>query len=91
MRSNGSGLTGSPKHVGLSDLSWNGRKRSDETQNLPSVLVRRGPELLLFDCGEGTQRQFLYARAGINRKMRIFISHVHGDHVFGLPGIIHSL
>ncbi len=60
-------------------------------RNLPSVLVRRGPELLLFDCGEGTQRQFLYARAGINRKMRIFISHLHGDHVFGLPGMIHSL
>ena len=60
-------------------------------RNLPSVLVRRGPELLLFDCGEGTQRQFLEARAGINRKMRIFISHLHGDHIFGLPGMLHSL
>jgi len=58
---------------------------------LPSVLIRRGPELLLFDCGEGTQRQFLQAKAGINRKMRIFISHLHGDHVFGLPGMLHSL
>jgi len=53
--------------------------------------VRRGPELFLFDCGEGTQRQFLQARAGINRKTRIFISHLHGDHVFGLPGMLHSL
>ena len=60
-------------------------------RNLPSVLVRRGPEVLLFDCGEGTQRQFLQARAGTNRKMRIFISHMHGDHVFGLPGLLHSL
>jgi len=58
---------------------------------LPSVLIRRGPELLLFDCGEGTQRQFLQAKAGINRKMRIFISHMHGDHLFGLPGMLHSL
>ena len=58
---------------------------------LPSVLVRRGPELLLFDCGEGTQRQFLQAKAGTNRKMRIFISHLHGDHLFGLPGMLHSL
>ena len=60
-------------------------------RNLPSVLLRRGPEVLLFDCGEGTQRQFLQARAGINRKMRILISHLHGDHVFGLPGMLHSL
>lgn len=60
-------------------------------RNLPSVLVRRGPEVLLFDCGEGTQKQFLQARAGTNRKMRIFISHLHGDHVFGLPGMLHSL
>jgi ribonuclease Z len=60
-------------------------------RNLPSVLIRRGPELLLFDCGEGTQRQFLQAKAGINRKMRILISHLHGDHVFGLPGMLHSL
>ncbi len=60
-------------------------------RNLPSVLIRRGPELLLFDCGEGTQRQFLQAKAGTNRKMRVFISHLHGDHVFGLPGLLHSL
>jgi len=60
-------------------------------RNLPSVLLRRGPELFLFDCGEGTQKQFLQAKGGINRKMRIFISHMHGDHVFGLPGLLHSL
>jgi ribonuclease Z len=58
---------------------------------LSSVLIRRGPELLLFDCGEGTQRQFLQAKAGTNRKMRILISHMHGDHLFGLPGLLHSL
>jgi ribonuclease Z len=60
-------------------------------RNLPSVLVRRGPEIFLFDCGEGTQKEFLQARAGINRKMRVFISHLHGDHLFGLPGMLHSI
>jgi len=60
-------------------------------RNLPSVLLRTGPDLLLFDCGEGTQKQFLQTRAGMNRKMRIFISHLHGGHVFGLPGMLHSL
>jgi ribonuclease Z len=60
-------------------------------RNLPSVLLRRGPDVLLFDCGEGTQRQFLQAKAGVNRKMRIFISHLHGDHIFGLPGLLTSL
>jgi ribonuclease Z len=60
-------------------------------RNLPSVLLRRGPELFLFDCGEGTQKEFLQARAGINRKMHIFVSHLHGDHLFGLPGMLHSL
>jgi len=60
-------------------------------RNLPSVLLKREAELLLFDCGEGTQKQFMQAKAGVNRKMRIFISHMHGDHVFGLPGLLHSL
>jgi len=45
----------------------------------------------MFDCGEGTQKQFLQAKAGTNRRMKIFISHLHGDHVFGLPGLVHSL
>lgn len=60
-------------------------------RGLSSVAIRRGGELLLFDCGEGTQRAMAKARLGFGRTMRIFISHLHGDHVLGLPGLIQTM
>jgi ribonuclease Z len=58
-------------------------------QRAPSaVLVRRGGERLLFDCGEGTQRQLLRSDVGLVDLEEIFLSHFHADHYLGLPGMM---
>lgn len=60
-------------------------------RGLSAVAVRRKNEILLFDCGEGTQRQMIQARIGFNRKSKVFITHLHGDHVLGLPGLLQTM
>jgi ribonuclease Z len=45
----------------------------------------------LFDCGEGTQHQFLRSELRLSQLRRVFVTHMHGDHVFGLPGLLASL
>jgi ribonuclease Z len=58
-------------------------------RGLPAVLVRRGGDRLLFDCGEGTQRQ-LVRSVGLADLDSVFITHFHADHWLGLPGMLKS-
>jgi ribonuclease Z len=72
------------------DLVFFGTSGSMPTaQRAPSaLLVRRGGERLLFDCGEGTQRQLLRSTVGLVELREVFVSHFHADHYLGLPGML---
>jgi len=60
-------------------------------RSLPAMLVQRQGEQLMFDCGEGVQRQMVKAKVGFHKKIKIFVSHMHGDHVLGLPGLLQTM
>lgn len=60
-------------------------------RNHTAILLSYKNENILVDCGEGTQRQFKKAKINPGRITRILITHLHGDHVFGLPGLLKTL
>jgi len=58
--------------------SWPTPKR-----NVSAVAVKRGPEIVLFDCGEGTQRQFMQSRLSFMQVSRVFLSHSEAERECG--------
>lgn len=60
-------------------------------RSMPCVAVRCGTDTVLFDCGEGTQRQMMMSPFSFMKISGIFITHMHGDHFFGLPGLLQTM
>jgi ribonuclease Z len=58
-------------------------------RGMPALLMRRGGDRVLFDCGEGTQRQLLRS-VGLPDIGAVFLTHLHADHWLGLPGMLKS-
>ncbi len=60
-------------------------------RNHTAILLTYNDENILVDCGEGTQRQFRKAQLNPCKITKILITHIHGDHTFGLPGLLSTL
>ena len=60
-------------------------------RNPSAILMNREGEIILFDCAEGTQRQMMRARTGMMRLNYIFLTHLHADHILGIPGLLETM
>ncbi len=63
------------------------------TRNVSSLALKlsQKAEVWLFDCGEGTQHQLMKSKIKSSQIRKIFITHMHGDHIYGLPGLLATL
>ena len=63
------------------------------TRNVSSLALKlsQKAEVWLFDCGEGTQLQLMKSNIKSSQIKKIFITHMHGDHIYGLPGLLATL
>ena len=60
-------------------------------RGLPAIAIQKEGEVILLDCGEGVQRQVLSQGVGLNRETSVLITHLHGDHVTGLLGLLQTM
>jgi ribonuclease Z len=64
-------------------------KQRNVTSIALNLLAERGV-YWLFDCGEGTQQQIMHSPVKLSRMEKLFITHLHGDHIYGIPGLLTS-
>lgn len=78
---------------GYAELTFIGTGSATPTGErwLPGVLVKIRGDFILLDCGEGVQYRILKTGLKVNRLAAILVAHLHGDHLYGLPGLLESL
>jgi ribonuclease Z len=62
-----------------------------ENRGLSCICLERDGEILMFDAGEAAQISYLKSGLGWNKKMKIFVTHLHGDHCIGLLGLLQTM
>ncbi|MGP8124541.1 MAG: ribonuclease Z [Nitrososphaerales archaeon] len=60
-------------------------------RGLPAIAIQREGTVILLDCGEGVQRQVMNQGVGLNRETSVLVTHLHGDHVTGLLGLLQTM